>query len=226
MEMIDAVPGPVLAAQQIGCVLEFVRFGGADGTEAEARAAVGMAVQHACAGWPPKSDGTPQGAVDLAQLGRLTPRVLTRDAFLGEWADPRTGDLVRAGSCTMSDGRRLENPTYRQLDVLERAGVMQQSGASSGAGLWAGGEFAYAFAHPPYSLPAGACRVLAVFEALRDFLLPPGASPVILDWATDEVVALCPDYFEPGTEWWGVFVFTIYVPEQRTLTVILGSATD
>ena len=46
------------------------------------------------------------------------------------------------------------------------------------------------------------------------------------DWAGPELPALCPDYFEPGTEWWGVSLFTVHVAEERRLTVILGSSTD
>ena len=34
------------------------------------------------------------------------------------------------------------------------------------------------------------------------------------------------DYFESGLEWWGVFLFSIYVPALRRLVIIAGSATD
>lgn len=29
-----------------------------------------------------------------------------------------------------------------------------------------------------------------------------------------------------GTEWWGMFLPTVHVPDERRLTVILGSQTD
>ena len=34
------------------------------------------------------------------------------------------------------------------------------------------------------------------------------------------------DYFAAGMEWWGVFLFSVYVPALQRLTIIAGSSTD
>ena len=89
------------------------------------------------------------------------------------------------------------------------------------------GQFAYAFLHPPYGLfpKPQPDEVQAVFEEIRNLILPPGQSREIADWSNDRLPEVS-DYFEAGMEWWGVYLFSIYVPSLRRLTIIAGSSTD
>ena len=204
MRRVAEVPEAVQALYGSGVVLEFVFFADVDDTEAEARTAVGMAVEHVCTGWPAGSDGTPRGVVHRAHLHRLPCRVLTQDTFLGDWMEPGSGTRLRG----------------RDYTGLVAPGVF------SSIELWSGGQFAYAFANPPYSLRVDAGRTQELFDAVCDLVLPTGNTCVIRDWSGEELLALCPDYFEPGTEWWGVFLFTIHLVKERRLTVIMASQTD
>ena len=217
MERIVEVPEAVRDYQRMGGVLEFVAFAGVDDVVEAARGAIGQALDHV---W-----GVP-GGIHRDVLPRLAARVLTRGAFLGDWADPATGLLRRVGSYGMSDGTRLENPLYWTLDVLAAAGVTVRSGGGPIPELWEGGQFAFAFADPPYRLRGTPGEVAAAFEAVCAEILPPGRTCTILDWGSPALPDLCPGYFEPGTEWWGAFLFTVHVAEEGRVTVILGAATD
>ena len=218
MVMVEGVPPAVLEFQKVGGVLDFVFFTGADGSEATAREGVRQAIGRL-------RFGTPDG-IGRDRVQALGWRPLTRDAFLGEWVDPASGALRHVGTWTLSNGRTLVDPSYSKLDALRRAGVTVWAGGVAVPELWEGGQFGYAFSQPPYSLRAGPGRVQELFDAVRDLVLPPGAACVIRDWGGPEVVALCPGYFEPGTEWWGVFLWTVQVPGDGTLAVVLGSSTD
>lgn len=89
-----------------------------------------------------------------------------------------------------------------------------------------GGDFARAFTDPPYGLYGCSwTRAVELFYAVRDYLLPARSSPEIIDWAHERLPEASP-YFEAGMEWWGVFLFTIYLPSVRRLAVIAGSTTD
>jgi hypothetical protein len=67
--------------------------------------------------------------------------------------------------------------------------------------------------------------VQAVFEEIRDFILPPLKSSEILDWTSRELPEVS-DYFVDGMEWWGAFLFSIHIPALQRLTIIAGSSTD
>jgi hypothetical protein len=86
-----------------------------------------------------------------------------------------------------------------------------------------GGQFAHAFSDPPYGLNAKDAAVQAVFQDLKAFLLPPGSE--ILDWCHPALPEVS-DYFDAGAEWWGMYLFTIYVPALRRLSTIAASTTD
>ncbi|MBN9467142.1 MAG: hypothetical protein J0J10_00035 [Bosea sp.] len=57
------------------------------------------------------------------------------------------------------------------------------------------------------------------------FLFPPLQKAEITDWSSPKLPEVS-DYFADGMEWWGVFLFTIYLPDLKRLTVIAASATD
>lgn len=214
MRRIEEVPPAVARFQAMAGVPDFVFFDVAAGTEAAARVAVGQALSIL------------SGPPDLAVLARLPCRALTRAAFLGEWVAPGTGILRHRGPVTLSNGRKVTDPLYPKLEAWRQAGVTVQGSAFDIPGLWAGGEFAYAFAQPPYRLTATPGEVQAVFGAVCDLLLPPGEPCIILDWAGPDLVPLCPDYFESGTEWWGAFLWTVQVPARGTVAVVAASSTD
>ncbi len=46
-----------------------------------------------------------------------------------------------------------------------------------------------------------------------------------MDWSSPRLPEAS-RFFAAGMEWWGVFLFTIYVPQIRRLTVIAGSTAD
>lgn len=85
------------------------------------------------------------------------------------------------------------------------------------------GQFVYAFAHPPYGISSS--KTEGCFRTIRDFILPPNLTHEISDWTSPKLEEVS-GYFSAGMEWWGVFLFTIYIPELRQLTAIAGSATD
>jgi hypothetical protein len=113
----------------------------------------------------------------------------------------------------------LVNPRLRQLDDLVMAGGVEIPDPGGG------GQFAYAFSWTPYGLHAKPREIQQLFDAITDFVLPPGADHEIWDWASPRLPEVS-QYFEAGMDWWGVFLFTIYVPSLRRLTVIAGSTTD
>ena len=99
------------------------------------------------------------------------------------------------------------------------------SGAAPGIDPGSGGQFAYAFSNPPYGLRARGSEVQALFEEIRDFILPPDERSEILDWTSPRLPEVSA-YFSMGIDWWGVFLFTIHVPATGRLTAIAGSTTD
>lgn len=63
------------------------------------------------------------------------------------------------------------------------------------------------------------------FDQICEFLMPPGSEIDILDWSSDRLPDVCA-YFTDGMEWWGVFLFSLYLPALKRLTIIAGSSTD
>lgn len=56
-------------------------------------------------------------------------------------------------------------------------------------------------------------------------MLPRSDHCEILDWSNPKLVHVS-DYFKAGMEWWGVFLFSIYAPTSRRLSIVMGSASD
>lgn len=203
--------------RQLGGVLDFAMFGECPGSDSSLREAIGTTVEEIMG----------QGTIVRDHLEVLPWRALTRDVFLGCWADAGTGMLRRRGNYTTSRGRKLIDPWYEQLETLWRAGDRIASGGSDIPDPWVEGNFAYAFSQPPYGMYGGTPgEVQAVFAAVLDVILPRDRAIEIRDWGSPGLPDVCPAYFLPGTEWWGVFLFSLYDTQNRNVTVIAGSTTD
>ncbi|HEX6565378.1 MAG TPA: hypothetical protein VF020_13895 [Chthoniobacterales bacterium] len=127
---------------------------------------------------------------------------------------------------TPSSRRKLIDPSYEQLESLRRAGEYITTGGHDIPELWAGGQFAYAFSDPPYGLWATPGEVQAIFREILGLILPRDRQVDIRDWGSPGLLDVCPAYFQPGTEWWGVFLFSLHDTQAGNLTVIAGASTD
>lgn len=201
-----ALPPPIGRLADIGGVLDVGVFGESHGTRDDILAAIAETLP-----W--------NGPFDGARLLALGARRIDLRRFLGDWVDER-GRLVRRGSWNAQDGRSFENPLLRALE-----GVSIVSGSAPLPVPGAGGQFGYAVLCPPYPLTASPRAVQALFDEIRALLLPEGQPVEILDWSHPELAEVS-GYFKAGQEWWGVFLFSVYVPISRRLTIIAASATD
>lgn len=188
-------------------VLDFAVFEDAAGGREDVLSAIPQALRHA-------------RTFDAEKLRLLGGRLISENTFFGDWYDFESGRLLKRGHYRTAAGSALVNPPLSSLD-----GVRIMSGSSDCPEPGSGGQFAYAFSNPPYSLAAEPSEVQAVFQAIRDFILPPGQRGEIVDWSNARLPEVS-DYFADGTEWWGVFLFSIFIPSMRRLTIIAGSATD
>jgi hypothetical protein len=204
MRVVENLPAAFERFQQIGGVLHFVVFEDAHGGDAELLAAMAGAVP----GWCAKASDT------------LSNREIDRLAFFGEWYDAETGSLLKIGEYTSSERKVLVNPKLRDL-----RGIQLVSGGWPIPEAGTGGQFAYAFSCTPYGLWANPEEVQELFDEITEFILPAKLDHKILDWSRGSLSEVSP-YFAAGMEWWGVFLFTIHVPEIQRLTVIAGSTTD
>lgn len=202
MHLLDPTPAAFFRCEEMFGALQFTVFDDADGDVEEAVGAICTVI-----------DGA-----DGEALRNLGFRELDDAQFYGDWFDSKTDSLLKLGNWRGAQGE-LVNPRLRDLDSLKLSG-----------GAWipeagAGGQFAYAFANTPYGLKATPTEVQELFDKIRHVILPPNVQHIIRDWASPDLVKVSP-LFEQGMEWWGVFLFTIYVPDWRRHTVIVGSTTD
>jgi hypothetical protein len=204
MRVVENLPTAFERFQQIGGVLDFMVFEDAHGGDAEPLAAMAAAVP----GWCVKASEA------------LSNREIDRLAFFGEWCDAETGSLLKLGQYTSSEGKVLVNPKFRDLQ-----GIQLDSGGGPIPEAGTGGQFAYAFSFTPYGLWANPEEVQELFDEITEFILPANLDHKILDWSRSDLSEVSP-YFAAGMEWWGVFLFTIHVPEIQRITVIAGSTTD
>jgi hypothetical protein len=158
--------------------------------------------------------------LDREKLRAISCRHVDDQTFFGDWYDTNQGVLIKRGTWRTEDGRTLENPVLTDLE-----GLRISSGAFEHPGLGSGGQFAYAFVNPPYGLGASPKEVQRVFEGVRRFLLPPDTVHEILDWS-DPRLPEAAEYFKAGMDWWGVFLFVVFVPDHQRLVVISASTTD
>jgi hypothetical protein len=158
--------------------------------------------------------------LDVERLRAFGHRRIDEAEFLGDHCDPQTRALIRRGTWQTMDGKELIDPPLRALD-----GVKIQSG---GVGIplpGQGGQFARAFALPPYSLDARPREIQLLFDEILAHLLPIDAPQRILDWTSPGLAEVSP-WFAAGMDWWGAFLFTIHQPDRGRLIAIAASATD
>jgi hypothetical protein len=194
---------------KMGGVLRFNVYEGASNDDAHARSAI-------------RDTLVQEGKVNDRALNALQPRRLNEAQFFGDWYNPSDGSLVWNGSVTLADGRQLTRPTFRALAGVE---TTSHSSSASVPDVDQDGQFAYAFANPPYPLKGPSDQIQQVFDDVRRTLLPPGDACVITDWTSSDLDEVS-DYFAAGKEWWGMFLFTIRDTTTGRMTVIIGSATD
>jgi hypothetical protein len=141
---------------------------------------------------------------DGKRLLELGPRSIDDATFFGDWYDTASQAIARPAT-----GYTIGRPGD-------------------------GGDFARAFLSPPYGLwvagsqpgtAAAPSNVDAMFNEVREFILPLDLDHQVLDWAHPNLTDVS-DYFAVGMEWWGVFLFTIHVPALGRLTAVAGSTTD
>lgn len=203
MHRVDPLPSAIARYHEINGVVEYAIFDDADGDPDTAFEAI-------CASVP----------IDDREALRATGfRKIDDATFFGEWYDPATGALLLIGQYTFEDGRAYTNAPLRDLE-----GLRVVNGGSPIPPAGGGGEYAYAFTRPPYGM-RGRAETQHLFEKINHFILPEGVEHEILDWSSPELPKASP-YFEAGMEWWGVFLFTIYVPDYRRLTIAYASTTD
>lgn len=158
--------------------------------------------------------------IDRNKLRAIGCRELDDQIFLGEWYDPLRNALIDRGTRRTSDGRVFENAILVDLDGIDIAG-----GATELPDPGSGGNFAYAFSKPPYGLRARPAEVQRIFDSIKMYLLPPRHGHKIMDWS-DPRLPEASAFFGPGMEWWGVFLFVVFVPDFQRLVVVLASTTD
>ncbi len=203
MQPVD-LPSAFERLNEIGGALRFAVFSGADGDGDSALAAIATVLPD----------------IDTAKLRSLGFRRIDDRTFYGDWYDAESDALLQMGTYTTEDGRTLVDPKLRDID-----GVAITHGARAIPDSGAGGQFAYALSWTPYGLRARPREVQDLFCGIRDFILPAQLEHEILDWSSPRLPEAS-EYFAAGMEWWGVFLFTAYVPALRRLTVIVGSTTD
>lgn len=199
-----ALPPAFQRFSEIGGALEFAVFEDVQGDLETALEAISVTVP----------------GIEKDKLRALGSRCIDDQTFFGDWYDAQTKSLLWIGTHTTSDGRTLTDPRLSDLDnvrISHRASSIPEMGG--------GGQFAYAFSHTPYGLQARPSEVQALFDSIRDYVIPSDVEHEILDW-TNPRLPEASAYFTAGAEWWGIFLFTAYVPQIRRLTVVSGSTTD
>ncbi|WP_090646455.1 hypothetical protein [Asticcacaulis taihuensis] len=192
---------------QMGGVLQFIVYDGAQDGESDSMAAI--------------HDGLANtGSLNESAFAKLKGRQISLGQFFGDWYDPADGGLIKLGSVTTVGGQNLSNPKLVSLENLQVA-----SSGGPGVEVGAGGQFAYAYLNPPYGLAGTPVEIQSRFDDIREAILPKAHAATIFDW-TNPSLDKVSDYFTAGKEWWGIFLFSIYIPDLQKLTIIAGSATD
>lgn len=205
MHRVEKLPPAFKRFRRAGGAFLFAAFDGAEESEAAAVNAIGALLN---------------GDLDVEKLRAIGHRKLTETEFLGAHCEAGSRTIVQRGSWETGDGRRLVDPPLKKLD-----GVGIRSGGYGMADPGEGGQFARAFAFPPYGLDARPGEIQSLFDEILDFLLPPGTESHILDWTSPRLGEVSP-WFDAGMEWWGVFLFTIHQPPSGRLIAMAASTTD
>ncbi|MFT4074251.1 MAG: hypothetical protein QM647_01885 [Asticcacaulis sp.] len=192
---------------EMGGILQFVVYDGAQDAEKDSLAAIHDRLASI-------------GSLNESAFKRLNNRHISAAQFFGDWYDPTDGGLIKLGSVMTADGQTLTNPKVRSLEKLQ---VVSSGGP--GVEVGSGGQFAYAYLNPPYGLHGSPAEIQKTFDSIRKLILPETHAVTILDWTSPSLDKVS-SYFKAGKEWWGIFLFSIYVPDLQRLTIIAGSATD
>lgn len=207
MQLIEKLPSPFQRYQEIGGVLDFAVFENVGDANQDIFSAIRCALPSDASFYP-------------GRLNAFGYKRIERREFFGDWYDLDAKKLIQRGSYTTEDGLNIENPLLEDIeDVKIRIGGF----SSPDPGV--GGQFGYAFLCPPHGMIKKCGEIQSLFDQIVDFIIPVNVSSEILDW-TDPRLPEVSDYFEGGMEWWGVFLFSIFVPELQRLTIIVGSTTD
>ena len=158
--------------------------------------------------------------VKVENIKSLPHELIDEIRFFGDWYDAENSSLRLLGSGNIKGMGRVSDPLYKDLK-----GCRVDYWGHNPPGIGSGGQYAYAFCCPPHGLGASFDQIQDWFDAINKIILPQNIPSVITDWSSARLGHLS-NYFEAGLEWWGVFMFTIGVPEIQQLTVISASTTD
>jgi hypothetical protein len=207
MKLVTPQPVAFDRFESIGGVLRFRLFEAASVGEDEVVSAI--------------TSTLPAGSsFDAEALLELGGHRTDEQVFFGNRYDAASGSLIAVGEHRTADGRQLVDPALALLDEV----VIESSVSALPEPGW-GGHFALAFSSPPYGLKASPREVQALFDEVKAVILPPQHEAEIIDWTNPRLPQVS-SYFAAGMEWWGVYLFSIYVPATRQLTIIAGSASD
>jgi hypothetical protein len=204
MRTVKTLPPAFDRFRAIGGALIFAVYEDAKGDDAAALAGISTAMPN----------------LDITKLKSLGYRSIDKRTFFGDWYDAESGALMRLGRLETRDGQELIDPKFNELvgvEIVAEGSVLPEAGA--------GGQFAYAFSWTPYGLRTHLAEVQQLFIEITNFILPPDVEHQILDWSNPRLPEVS-KFFAAGMEWWGVFLFTVYLPQIKRMTVIAGSTTD
>jgi hypothetical protein len=208
-------PQIIFELASIGVELDYSFFAGAGPERLDRLLAIDA---HLSAAENPREWHLPADAI--AALQSIEERELTREIFLGEWCDPRDLMLIRRGSGEVEGLGRVSDIRY---DKLGEASFRNWGGTTPDCDE--PGQYAYAFSCPPYRLEGPSAKIQRLFKASTELLLGRGEKIEIFDWSGGDLTRVHP-VFKAGMEWWGVFLFTIFKPDDDSMIVISGSTTD
>ncbi|SFK53452.1 hypothetical protein [Shimia haliotis] len=157
------------------------------------------------------------GDVDHDRLQKLDPFEVDIQTFHGPWFDCEKGLLVNKGRVTTKAGISTVDPYF--VDIADYS-----FRSSNGPELWQPGGFAYAFCDPPYGLRTERSVTQNLYIAITSQLIP-NQDVKIYNWHRKELLEAVPQ-LRDGTEWWGVFALTIFVPTSCRLFGLIASSTD
>lgn len=155
--------------------------------------------------------------VHSERLKDIDPLEIDAETFHGTWFDGNNGLLVHKGTVTTKDDRNVFDPYF--VDVAD-----YKSLSSGLPELWQPGGFAYAFCNPPYGLRITRSETQELYTSITSELLS-GQDVRIYNWHQRELIDAVPE-LAIGTEWWGVFAFTIFIPASSRIFGIVASTSD
>jgi len=157
------------------------------------------------------------GNVDQDGLQQVYPLEIDIPTFHGSWFDCEKGLLINKGMVTTKTGVSTIDPYF--IDITDYS-----SRSSNAPDLWQLGGFAFAFCDPPYGLRTQRHETQKLYTEITSQLVPKH-DVKIYNWHRKELLEAVPQ-LGAGTEWWGVFAFTIFVPSSGCIFGLVASSTD